>query len=168
MNPVTQWLEGLPGWIRHPLGIFIGTSLTVILGEVISKGTVQIPNWGEVVVRGLDLGVVAAIGSFVVLFVTPLTDAYGVGKTTYEDRELDQDPDDDDLDDDDVYFEDDDDDLEAALNAKTFEAAGQVPPDDNRTKDDLVTDIPPDDDDDLELFAGQMPVDERGDGEDRG
>jgi hypothetical protein len=79
---MTALIELLPAPVRHTLAAFIGVFLTTVIAAIISAEGVTGVLWNETLISALNKGVVGAVGVFAVLFVTPLTDAYGVGKVT--------------------------------------------------------------------------------------
>ncbi len=80
MNRVKQAIEGLPAPVRHSLAVFVGSLLAVFLGQVIAADGVSTLSWGSSLIESIDTACVATAGTILTLYVTPLTDAYGVGK----------------------------------------------------------------------------------------
>ncbi len=77
-----EWVESWPAPIRHLLAAFLGVFVTVLGAAVVSAGGVTGVDWGPTVVGALDEAAVAAVGVLLALYITPLTDAYGVGKVS--------------------------------------------------------------------------------------
>lgn len=80
---IKSWtIAHVPAWVRHPVAIFTGTFVTIVIGSIIyNKGFTDVPDWGYVFRDALDNGAVAAVGGFAAMFALPLTDAYGAGKS---------------------------------------------------------------------------------------
>jgi len=76
---MSEWIQGLPAPVRHFAGVVVGTFVLFVVGAVISAGGVTGVEWFEVLKAAADAACVGGAG-VLVLYVTPLTDAYGVGK----------------------------------------------------------------------------------------
>lgn len=76
---MTSFIVGLPAPIRHFIAVTLGTLVLFVAGSVSAAGGVFDLAWVEVGKDAVDAAVVAGAG-VLVLYVTPLTDAYGVGK----------------------------------------------------------------------------------------
>ena len=76
---MSEWIKGLPAPVRHFLGVVVGTFVLFVVGAVVSAGGVSAVEWVAVLKAAADAAAVGGAG-VLVLYVTPLTDAYGVGK----------------------------------------------------------------------------------------
>ena len=81
---MSDFVEGLPAPVRHVLAAFIGAYAAVIVAAVSAAGGVTTVDWNGTLVDGLNKAAIAAVGVLGTLYVTPLTDAYGVGKKVPE------------------------------------------------------------------------------------
>lgn len=72
--------NNIPAPVRHGLAIFIGTFLGIFFTAIIANGGVTTLDFGSTFVSAIDDAVVSAVGSLLVLYVTPLTKSYGIGK----------------------------------------------------------------------------------------
>lgn len=77
---MSDFIEGLPAPVRHVAAAFIGAYVAVLVAAVTSAGGVTSVDWNGTLVDGLNKAALAAVGVLGTLYVTPLTDAYGVGK----------------------------------------------------------------------------------------
>jgi len=77
---MVEWVEKLPAPVRHVVAAFIGAYVAVIIAAVSGAGGVTAVDWDGTLVDGLNKAALAAVAVVGTLFVTPLTDAYGVGK----------------------------------------------------------------------------------------
>jgi len=80
MTKLNEWIAGLPAPVRHGLAIFVGTLGLAMIVAIQAHGGVVGLDWSAALLGGVDEAAVAAVGALVVLFSTPLTDAYGFGK----------------------------------------------------------------------------------------
>jgi hypothetical protein len=77
---MSEWIEQLPAPVRHAVAAFLGVYVTTIAVAILAaNGVTEVP-WSGTLVDGLNKAFVAAAGIVATLYVTPLTDAYGVGK----------------------------------------------------------------------------------------
>lgn len=76
---MTNFIAGLPAPVRHFAAVVIATFVLFVAGAVSAAGGVFDVAWLEVGKAGVDAAAVGGAG-VLVLYVTPLTDAYGVGK----------------------------------------------------------------------------------------
>ncbi len=72
--------NGIHAPIRHGLAILIGTFLGIFFTAIISNGGVTTLDFGATFISAIDDAVVAAVSSVLILYVTPLTKSYGIGK----------------------------------------------------------------------------------------
>lgn len=73
-------LDKLPAWLRHLLIVFAGAAGAVIVDAVVNAKGVSNVAWGHSLRVALDTGSVAAALAVGALYITPLTQKYGLGK----------------------------------------------------------------------------------------
>ncbi len=81
---ISQYIKNLPAPVRHFAAIFVGTAAAFFIGKIVQAGTIYGFNYAEAALQAVDAGVLAALSALLVLYVTPLTNAYGVCKTDPE------------------------------------------------------------------------------------
>jgi len=82
---INEWvMVKVPAWIRHPVAIFVGTYLLILLGAIVSAKGVTGVDWALSSTESLDGAAYATAGGFIALYLTPLTNAYGVAKDVEE------------------------------------------------------------------------------------
>ncbi len=86
MHDFGTFVKNLPSPVRHFAGIVLGTAAAFFLGKIVEAGTIYGVDYATAALQAIDAGVLAGIGALLVLYITPLTNAYGVGK---EDEEAD-------------------------------------------------------------------------------
>lgn len=75
---MTDQIMRLPAWLRHLIAIFLAVFVVTVATSIVGNGGVQnLPS--DVLWSAIDAAALA-VASVVVLWVTPFTDAYGVGK----------------------------------------------------------------------------------------
>jgi hypothetical protein len=74
------WIEKLPAPVRHIAAVFIGTYAAVVIGAILAAEGVTAVEWSGTLVDGLNKAAVVALTVILTLYITPLTNAYGVGK----------------------------------------------------------------------------------------
>ncbi len=84
MEQIGVWFGSLPAPVRHFLAVVVGTAGTFFLGKIVEAGSIYGVDYAAAALQAVDAGVLAGIGVLLVLYVTPLTDAYGVGKDDKE------------------------------------------------------------------------------------
>lgn len=84
MNDVATFVKNLPAPVRHFAAIFVGTAAAFFVGKIVQAGTIYNFDYANTLLQAVDAGVLAALSALLVLYITPLTNAYGVGKTDPE------------------------------------------------------------------------------------
>lgn len=73
-------LDNLPAWLRH-LTIVVGAVfLGTVADTIVSSGGVSTVDWAATLVAAADAATVAGAAVAAVLWLTPATRQYGVGK----------------------------------------------------------------------------------------
>lgn len=80
-------LDRLPAWVRHLAIIFGAVSASTVAQAVVDADGVSTVQWSAVTVSALDKGAVAVALAALVLWLTPATRQYGVGRTKAGDGE---------------------------------------------------------------------------------
>lgn len=73
--------DKLPSAVQHAAVAFAGASLTQIFTAIYSANGVSNVRWNAVLVSAFNDGAVALVGVLTVMWLTPLTRTYGVGKS---------------------------------------------------------------------------------------
>ncbi len=84
MNDVATFVKNLPAPVRHFAAIFVGTAAAFFVGKIVQAGTIYNFDYANTLLQAVDAGVLAAMSALLVLYITPLTNAYGVSKTDPE------------------------------------------------------------------------------------
>lgn len=78
---ISNWIvTNVPAPVRHFIAILFGTIIGLVFQAILVNSGISGLDWEYTLTNSVDGAVVAAIGSVSLLFATPLTNAYGVGK----------------------------------------------------------------------------------------
>lgn len=80
-------LDRLPAWLRHLCIVFGAVAASVVAQSVVDAGGVSALDWSTLAVQAVDAGAAAVGAAALLLWLTPATRQYGVGRGGRGDHE---------------------------------------------------------------------------------